>query len=63
MSDEETVFERDLSLAQVADMIGWSRKQLKAVWKDIPTAYVTEGGRHKVQPSGVRRWLEERGQR
>ncbi len=57
-----TAFEKDLSLAQAADMIGWGRRRMKEVWKEIPTAYVTDGGRYKVQPSGLRRWLEERGQ-
>jgi len=52
---------RDLSLAEVANKIGWSRKRLREVWFEIPTSYRSGSGRYKVQPSGLDRWLENRG--
>jgi len=55
-----TVIERDLSLSQAARLSGHSRDTLRAVWSEIPTAYVTESGRCWVSPEGLRQWLYER---
>jgi hypothetical protein len=58
-----TLIERDLSCAAAARLIGMDRNELARRIRngEIPTGYVTPGGRYKVAPSGLARWVEERG--
>lgn len=54
-------FERDISLKAAARATGHSPSTLRDVWHEIPTAFVTEGGRYWVNPAGLRDWLFKRG--
>lgn len=53
--------ERDLTLAEAARLLGHSSSTLRESWGEIPSAYVTEGGRYYVNPVGLRQWLQRRG--
>lgn len=56
------VLERDWSLERVSRELGHSPRHLREQWHEIPTAYVTAGGRYWVNPQGLRQWLFERSQ-
>ena len=55
-----TVIERDISLAEAARLTGHSPRTLRAVWHEIPSAYVSEGGRYFVDPADLRAWKSQR---
>ncbi len=57
----ESIVERDISLERAARELGHTPRTLRAVWHEIPTAYITDGGRYWVNPSGLREWLYGRG--
>lgn len=52
---------RDVSLAEAARILGTSQSTLRSVWHEIPTAYVTAGGRYRVALWGLREWQRSRG--
>lgn len=52
--------ERDISLNEAARILGHSRNTLRKAWCQIPTAYVSAGGRYYVNPVGLRKWLHMR---
>lgn len=54
--------ERDITLAEAARLLGHSPNTLRPLWDEIPTAYVSPGGRRYVNPVGLRKWLRERNQ-
>lgn len=57
-----TLIERDMTVTDVARAIGINRATVRKLMAEgkFPTAYQTDGGQWRVQPSGVARWLEER---
>lgn len=56
-------FEKDLTAAEAARLLGMRPVKMRDLIRSgvIPTSF-TDGSRYKVNPIGLERWLEERGQ-